>query len=319
MQKVKKVLTMSITENILEVKDLTKVYGKEFSIAGKTFGSKVIGANNVSFSIKKGEIFGFLGPNGAGKTTVMRSILDFLKIKSGSATIFGLDHHIDRLKIRNKIAYVPGDMSLFSSFTGEEIISYLSNLRPINEEFLKVLRSNFRVKLHKKIKTLSKGNRQMVGLIAAMASKPDLLILDEPTSGLDPLMTANFHNLLRQLQKEDITIFLSSHDLTEVQAICDRVGIIKEGKMILVESVENLKTKFLQKINVSFSDENYPTLDDIRSLPNVIAVQQEHNTSFSIKVGEKITEVIRWLSKYDFKRFTCEDATLEEIFLQFYK
>ena len=261
----------SNSETILKVSNITKIYGRELNLGTrKLIGSRVVGAEDVSFSVKKGEIFGFLGPNGAGKTTTMRVILDYLKNQTGKVTVFGFDHHEDRFEIRKRIGYIPGDLELFDNFTGEELLEYFGKFRQIDQEFLQVLRANFKVNLKKKIKSLSKGNRQQAGLISVIASKPDFLILDEPTSGLDPLMTANFHKILKKLQNEGITIFLSSHDLAEVQAICDRVGIIKEGKMVLVEAVEDLKTKFLQNVQVMFEKTNMPTEDDFKQLDTVI-------------------------------------------------
>ncbi|MFX0086325.1 MAG: ABC transporter ATP-binding protein, partial [Candidatus Hodarchaeota archaeon] len=179
-----------IKDPILQVSNLTKIYGHEFTLASRIIGRRVIGAKNVSFEIKKGEIFGFLGPNGAGKTTTMRAILDYLHIQSGFVTFFGkFDHHKDALIIRTKIGYVPGDVSLYNNMRGHEIIEYFGQFRPINRELLNRLKSMFRVDLTLKIGQLSKGNRQQVAIIAALASKPELLILDEPTGGLDPLMT----------------------------------------------------------------------------------------------------------------------------------
>ena len=307
------------TEIILQVSNLTKVYGQEFSLGGKKIGQRVVGAQEVSFTVKKGEIFGFLGPNGAGKTTTMRAILDYLNIQSGTVTIFGLDHHRDRLEIRKRIGYVPGDMALFENFSGEELLQYFGKFRPINDDFLVELRQNFRVKLKKKIKSLSTGNRQQAGLIAALAAKPDFLILDEPTSGLDPLMTVNFHKILRKLRDEGYTIILSSHDLAEVQAVCDRVGIIKEGKMVLVEAIEGLKAKFMQKVRIKFNGSSVPSEEEIANLNTVISVERTKKDTFVLKIKEDVNDLLKWLSNYDIKRFTCEDATLEEIFLQFYE
>ncbi|MHA1977139.1 MAG: ABC transporter ATP-binding protein [Candidatus Hodarchaeales archaeon] len=313
-------MTETVSETILQVSNLTKVYGREIRIGNRiTFGQQVRGAHEVSFNVRKGEIFGFLGPNGAGKTTSMRVILDYLKIKRGKVEIFGFDHRNDRVEIRKRIGYVPGDMDLFEDFTGEELIAYFGRYRTIDQEFLHELKSQFRVNLHKKIKSLSKGNRQQVGLIAVMASKPSLLILDEPTSGLDPLMTANFHKILKNLQKEGVTVFLSSHDLAEVQAICDRVGIIRNGEMILVEAVTELKSKFLQNMMVQFTGENIPTEEDLKGLSTVISVEQTKPHTYKLKIGKDVTQVLKFLSKYEIKRFTCEDADLEEIFLQYYK
>ena len=170
----------------------------------------------------------------------------------------------------------------------------------------------------KKIKLLSKGNQQQVGLIAALASKPEVLILDEPTSGLDPLMTANFHKILKKLSDEGITIFLSSHDLAEVQAICDRVGIIKEGKMILIESVSELKKKFLQNVTIEFDELNFPSSDIFEGLNTVISVSKTLNNIYELKIKGNVNELFKVLVNQNIKRFTCENATLEHIFLQYY-
>ena len=310
----------SNSETILKVSNITKIYGRELNLGTrKLIGSRVVGAEDVSFSVKKGEIFGFLGPNGAGKTTTMRVILDYLKNQTGKVTVFGFDHHEDRFEIRKRIGYIPGDLELFDNFTGEELLEYFGKFRQIDQEFLQVLRANFKVNLKKKIKSLSKGNRQQAGLISVIASKPDFLILDEPTSGLDPLMTANFHKILKKLQNEGITIFLSSHDLAEVQAICDRVGIIKEGKMVLVEAVEDLKTKFLQNVQVMFEKTNMPTEDDFKQLDTVISVEKLTNDTFKLQIGKNVGSVLKYVSQFGILRFTCEDASLEEIFLQYYE
>ena len=305
-------------EIILEVSHLTKIYGRETTIAGRKFGRRVVGARDVSFSVRRGEIFGFLGPNGAGKTTTMRSILDYLHIQEGNITVFGMDHHRDALEIRERIGYIPGDLSLYENFTGEELIEYYDGFRPVDREFLKELRSVFRADLSLKVKSLSTGNRQQVGLMLALASKPDFMILDEPTSGLDPLMTASAHRLFKELKAEGKTIFLSSHDLAEVQAVCDRIGIIKEGEMILVEEVENLVSKFLQNVRVSFASD-VPDLGDLEAIDSVISAEAEDEDTLLLKVSEDINELLRFLTQYELDRLSIEDATLEEIFLQYYQ
>jgi ABC-2 type transport system ATP-binding protein len=313
-------LNVATNKPVLEVSGLTKIYGRQFSLGDKKIiGQKVVGAQDVSFSVNKGEIFGFLGPNGAGKTTTMRAILDYLHVQSGTVNILGFDHKRDRIELRKHIAYVPGDMSLFENYTGEEILQYFSKFRPFDEELLEKLRTKFRVNLEKKIKSLSKGNQQQVGLIAALASKPKILILDEPTSGLDPLMTANFHEILKKLSDEGITIFLSSHDLSEVQSICDRVGIIKEGKMILIESVSELKKKFLQVIRIEFQTNNLPSEETFKDLNTVISINKPLDKVYELKIKGDINELFKVLVNFNVKRFTCENATLEDIFLQFYK
>jgi ABC-2 type transport system ATP-binding protein len=305
-------------ETVLEVSHLTKIYGRETTVAGRKFGRRVVGARDVSFSVRRGEIFGFLGPNGAGKTTTMRAILDYLHIQEGSITVFGMDHHSDALDIRERIGYVPGDLALYGNFTGEELIEYYNGFRPVDREFLRELRSVFRVDLTLNVKNLSSGNRQQVGLILALASKPDFLILDEPTSGLDPLMAASAHRILKELKVEGKTVFLSSHDLSEVQAVCDRIGIIKEGKMILVEEVENLISKFLQNFRVSFVSE-VPDLETLGAIDSVISVEAEDEDTLLLKVKEDVNELLRVLTNYEIDRLSIEDATLEEIFLQYYE
>jgi len=310
---------MNDVEAVLQVSDLTKIYGREFSLGGWKTGRRVVGAQDVTFSVKKGEIFGFLGPNGAGKTTTMRAILDYLIIQNGTITVFGLDHHRDALAIRERIGYVPGDLALYENFTGNELIEYFNHFRPVDRVFLEEIKSVFRVDLTLKVKSLSTGNRQQVGLILALAPKPDFLILDEPTVGLDPLMAANVHRILKELKAEGKTIFLCSHDLAEVQSVCDRIGIIKEGRMILVETVENLINKFLQNVRITFSSSNVPDEEDFRELDSVISVERNNERTFTLKIKEDVNELLRWLTGYEIERLALEDATLEEIFLQYYE
>ena len=307
------------TDIVLQVSNLTKIYGKEFSLGPIKLGRKVVGASEVSFSVEKGEIFGFLGPNGAGKTTTMRSILGYLNIQSGSITIFNLDHQKDSIEIRKNIGYVPGDLSLYEDFTGEELINYLDKFRPMNQNFLNELRATFKVDLTQKIGNLSTGNRQQVGLIIALAPKPEFLILDEPTSGLDPLMTVKTHKIFRKLKEEGKTIFLSSHDLAEVQAVCDRVGIIKEGKMILVERIEDLKQKFLQNVKIKFSSKRMPKEAEFKGLTSIIKMEKIDKNTFHLMVKEDINELLKLLTDYNVKRMTVNDASLEDIFLKFYE
>ncbi|MHA1989894.1 MAG: ATP-binding cassette domain-containing protein [Candidatus Hodarchaeales archaeon] len=305
--------------DVLIVENLTKIYGREIPLGFRTLGRRVIGVDNSSFSVKKGEIFGFLGPNGAGKTTTIRSILGYLKIQNGKITVLGRDYKQDQLSIRQDIGYVPGDMALYGNFTGEEIIEYYGKFRPINQEFLEEVKKQFIVDLTLKIGSLSTGNRKQVGLILALASKPDFLILDEPTTGLDPLMTATFHRIIKGLKSEGITIFLSSHDLSEVQAVCDRVGIIKEGKMILVEEVEELKSKFLQHVRISFNNNNIPEIEELNAISSVISATKMNDKIFTLQVQEDINDLLKFLTNYRVDRLSIEDASLEEIFLQYYQ
>ena len=307
------------SEVVLQVNNLTKIYGYELNFKFKKFGKEVHAVKNVSFAVKKGEIFGFLGPNGAGKTTTMRAILNYLRIQEGSITIFGLDHNKDAMEIRKRLGYIPGELGLYEDFTGEELIKYVDKFRPIDQEFLKELRTVFRVNLTQKIRSLSHGNKQQVGLIIALAPKPEFLILDEPSIGLDPLMTANFHKILRKLSSEGITIFLSSHDLSEVQSICDRVGIIKEGEIVLTEEVENLKNKFLQNVRIKFPEGKIMEENNLLELDTVISCARENNNTLVLKIKEDVNELINNIKDIEIIRLTIEDASLEEIFLHYYE
>jgi ABC-2 type transport system ATP-binding protein len=311
---------MSTTsEPVLQVENLTKIYGRELNLGPRTIGRSVIAARNVDLSVNRGEIFGFLGPNGAGKTTTIRSIMGYLSIQSGKITVLGLDHKKDALAIRKRIGYLPGDVALYGNYTGLELIKLFNNFRPTDTDFLKRLRSIFKVNLKLKIGDLSKGNKQQAAIIAVMASNPELLILDEPSAGLDPLMTSRFHNLLLELKEEGKTIFLSSHQLWEVQAICKRVGIIKEGLMVLVEKVKDLRKKSLQKLSVEFKDpETAPKKSDFDSLSTVLSCEQDDG-GYTVKVTKHMNEVLPLITQHKVNRITIEDASLEDIFLEFYR
>ncbi|MFW9906677.1 MAG: ATP-binding cassette domain-containing protein [Candidatus Thorarchaeota archaeon] len=304
--------------DILIVQNLTKIYGREFSLGSRKIGRRVVAVDDVSFSVKKGEIFGFLGPNGAGKTTTIRSILGYLTIKAGTIMINGLDHQRDGLEIRKKIGYVPSDVTLYGNFTGKELVKYFNEFRNTDEVFLKKLRSIFKVDLSLKIRSMSSGNRQQAMIIVALASNPDFLILDEPSTGLDPLMAARFHDLLREMRNKGKTIFLSSHNLAEVQAICNRVGIIRKGKIIVVETVKELRRKSIQLLKVEFKSGEAPSIDEFKANPNVINVEKRDGT-FHIRVKEDVNDLLKLIISRNVKRMTLEDTSLEEIFLEYYK
>lgn len=232
--------------------------------------------------------------------------------------INGLDHQRDGLEIRKKIGYVPSDVTLYGNFTGKELVKYFNEFRNTDEVFLKKLRSIFKVDLSLKIRSMSSGNRQQAMIIVALASNPDFLILDEPSTGLDPLMAARFHDLLREMRNKGKTIFLSSHNLAEVQAICNRVGIIRKGKIIVVETVKELRRKSIQLLKVEFKSGEAPSIDEFKANPNVINVEKRDGT-FHIRVKEDVNDLLKLIISRNVKRMTLEDTSLEEIFLEYYK
>jgi ABC-2 type transport system ATP-binding protein len=311
-------MSTSENESVLQVSNLTKVYGREFQLGSRKIGRRVEAVTDASFSVKKGEIFGFLGPNGAGKTTTIRSILGFLSIQSGTIKIYGLDYLKDALQIKEKLGFIRSEIELYGNFTGEEIISYFGKFRHIDQKFLKKLKSIFKVDLSLDFKSMSTGNRQQVIIITALASNPDFVILDEPSSGLDPLMASRFHRLLLQMRDEGKTIFLSSHNLPEVQTICDRVAIIRKGKIIVVETVKELRTKSMQLLTVEFINGEAPDLAKFQAIPNVFSVEKKANIFF-VKVKEDVNDLMKFVISHRIKRMTLEDSSLEDIFLTYYK
>jgi len=304
--------------DVLVVRNLTKIYGRELQLGSRSFGRQIIAVDDASFSVKKGEIFGFLGPNGAGKTTTIRSILGYLTIKSGTIKINGLDYLKDGLRIKKNIGHVLSEVDLYGNFTGNELINYFGKFRSVDKAFLKKLKSIFKVDLTQRFRNLSSGNRQQVVIIVALSSNPDLLILDEPSSGLDPLMASRFHGLLREMRDNGKTIFLSSHNLAEVQTICDRVGIIRKGKIVVVETVKQLRKKAMQTMNVEFAEGDVPEISEFQAIPNIAGVEKKDG-NFLIRVKEDVNDLLKFVTTRRVKRMTLEDSSLEDIFLTYYK
>ena len=222
---------------IIKTQGLTKYYGK------------TKGIEDLNLSVKQGEIFGFLGPNGAGKTTTIRLLLDLIHPSSGEVEIFGWNVHKNSLFIRQRIGYIPGELNLYPNMKGQDLLNYLIGFyNGSNPVFVSELIQRFKLDLSKKIRTYSKGMKQMLGIIQAFMNDPDLLILDEPTAGLDPFMQQEIYNLFRETKNKGKTVFLSSHNLYEVQKICDRAGIVREGRLVAIENIDssvNLEQKFM--------------------------------------------------------------------------
>lgn len=273
---------------------------------------------DLDLAIERGEIFGFLGPNGAGKTTMIRTILDEIRPTAGRAWIVGLDSHEDSVEIRDYIGYVPGDLAMYPNLTGRDTLTYFANLRGgVDWDYVDSLADRLDADLSKKVGDLSSGNRQKVGLMQAFMNKPDVMIMDEPSSGLDPLVQREFQKLLREVTANGSTVFLSSHTLSEVQRVADRVGIIRHGKLIAVEAVSDLRSKGIRSVELFF--EGPVDAAVFEPLPGVrdVTVQNHHVTlSFSGKMETLIKTVT---DQYTLVDISTHEADLEEIFLTYYR
>ncbi|HEC39669.1 MAG TPA: ABC transporter ATP-binding protein, partial [bacterium] len=281
------------------------------------------GIEKLDLEIYQGEIFGLLGPNGAGKTTTVRILLDLIRKTSGEAQVFNLDIHLHSIEIRQRIAYVPGELGLFQDKTARRNLQYLLGLydNPIPIRRIEELAEIFGLDLDRKVKELSKGNKQKVGIVLALAPEVDLLILDEPTSGLDPLITAEFYKILHEQQQETgSTVLLSSHLLNEVEKVAHRVGIIREGSIVEVATVQQLKSMAMKEIKVEFATKVALQKFSDQLPPKTVefVVLNETNASFMI-TREQLTKMFNLLSKSDILDIEVVSPALEDIFLKYYE
>ena len=280
----------------------------------KRFG-KVTALDSVSLTVDEGEVFGYIGPNGAGKTTTIRVLLGILRATEGNANVFGMDAWHDAVEIHKKIAYVPGDVSLWPNLTGGEVIDLFVNLRGKHDKSRREnLIQRFDFDPSKKCRTYSKGNRQKVALVAAFASDADFFILDEPTSGLDPLMGQVFMECVQELKHEGKGVFLSSHILSEVERLCDKIGIIRKGKLIETGSLDELR--HLSRVPMTIATEK--PIHDLRELEGVYNVEDGAETlTFQVDL-HRMPAVVAHIAKYGVLRLESAPPTLEELFMRHY-
>lgn len=290
-------------KDILVIEGLSKYYGN------------VKAVENLSLAVKKGEILGLLGPNGAGKTTTIRACLALLKKTAGKVTIFGMDSHKKSETIRSRTGYLPGDFGLIPDITVKTFLKHLLALGDCNdtakmEEYSKRLDLNLNIKTQ----TLSKGNRQKVGVIQAFMADQDLIILDEPTAGLDPLIQQEFYKILREEREAGKTIFMSTHVLAEAELVCDRVAIIRKGKLMLVESISAMQDKMGKILEVEFRHNVDPSEFKIKG---VTKVKSEGN-ALTLTIHSNIDEVIKRVSDHPIVNMNLRTYTLDEMFLRYY-
>ncbi|MGM0921457.1 MAG: ABC transporter ATP-binding protein [Bacillota bacterium] len=290
--------------NVIEIKNLTKTYGK------------ARGISDISFNVEQGEIFGFIGPNGAGKSTTIRTLLSLIFPTSGSATIFGKDCIQSAPEIKKEIGYLPSEVFYYDNMKVKDLLKYSASFYKKNcSKRIKELAEIMDLDLNKKIDDLSLGNKKKVGIVQGLLHEPKLIILDEPTSGLDPLMQQKFFELLEEENKKGATILFSSHILSEVQRLCNRVAIIKEGKIVTVEKISTLQENTYKKFEIeakSKLEQNYFHLSGLNNL-------EVNNNVASFIFKGNINTVMKKIADIEITNLWIEEPDLEEIFMHYYE
>lgn len=292
---------------LIETKNLSKRY----------HGTKTYALHGLSLSVAAGEVYGFLGANGAGKSTTIRTLLNFIQPSGGSASILGHDIVRDAVAIKQHVGYLAGDVALYDKMTGKQFLDYMADLQPPRQRsYATELAKRFQAQLHKPLPDLSKGNRQKIGLIQAFMHEPDVIILDEPTSGLDPLMQEEFFKLIRESRERGAAVFASSHNFAEVQRMCDRVGFIREGKLVAEQTLADLAARAAHTFMLTFADK--APVAELRKLPQVsVTAHDEHDITVSV-TGE-LSPLFALLGQHRVTRVHQQEINLEQEFMQFYE
>ena len=291
-------------DSIIRIEKLTKSYGSHRGII------------DVDLSVEKGEVFGFLGPNGAGKTTTIRTILDLIRPTSGRALVFGIQSSADPVAIHRRIGYIPGEFALYDRLTGKQTLEYFANLRGgVDPAYQASLIERLDLDPSRRFREYSKGNKQKVGVIIALQHRPELLILDEPTAGLDPLVQQTFFSTLRETVAAGATVFLSSHILSEVEKSCDRVAIIREGRLAKVGAVDALRDLAHHQVELRFAGP--APAAEFEALPGVSEVVVDDQV-LRMRVSGAITPVVQAAARHELLDFVSREPSLEETFLAQY-
>lgn len=291
----------------IEINKLSKRYA----------GSDEFALKDLSLGIKSGEIYGFLGPNGAGKSTTIRLLMNFIQPTSGKATILGQDAVLDSVEIKRSVGYLSGDFAVYPKMTGQQYLAYMNDTQPaVSKSFVRELTKRLKADLSKPLGELSRGNRQKVGIIQAFMHQPKVLILDEPSSGLDPLMQEVFYDLLKEAKTRGASVFVSSHILSEVQKMCDRIGIIRDGRLVSESSINELATKAAQTFDITFAG-NAP-LSEFKKIKGIRIVSHDRDT-VTVHMHDKLAPLFALLANHDVVKMDARNLDLEEVFLRFYK
>lgn len=293
-----------MTQTAIRTDGLTKDYGNTRGLDG------------LDMEVRVGEVFGFLGPNGAGKTTTIRLLLDLIRPTGGSATVLRLQPRQDGIELRKRVGYLSGDFIVDNRQTPRELLTYLGNLRGgLPSGSIDDLAARLDLDLTREIRTLSRGNRQKVGVIQAFMHRPELLILDEPTVGLDPFLQKEFTAMVRQATVEGRTVFMSSHVMSEVQRSADRVGIIRQGRLTAVEGVGQLRHRARRRIEVVFDQP--PSAEEYASIEGVSAVSVE-NSTLRCRLDGRADALVKAVARHGVVTFSAEEPDLEELFFDYF-
>jgi ABC-2 type transport system ATP-binding protein len=288
----------------IRLENLTKSYGKQRGVV------------DLSLEVHRGEVFGYLGPNGAGKTTTIRLLLDLIRPSSGRAWVFGRDCQADPIEVHRRIGYVPGELALYPRLTGGQIVRHFGALRGgVDMAWVRALAERLDFDLGRPAQAYSSGNKRKLGVIVALMGKPDLLLLDEASAGLDPLVQQSFYGILRELRENGTTIFLSSHNLPEVERVCDRVGIIREGRLAAVEEIGRLKSSALRRIEIVF--DNHVPISEFENLAGVRDVRvTDRRLTFTVQGS--LDTVFKAAARHTIHNVISYEPSLEEVFMTFY-
>ena len=295
-----------MSKPVIVLNELTKSYGKHRGI------------ENISFTVEQGEVFGFIGPNGAGKSTTIRTLMGLLKPSSGGASIFGLDCSREPARIAKDVGYLPSENCYYNNMKVKEMLFYTAELYGVNAHSrMEELAERLNLDLSRRIGDLSLGNKKKVGIVSALLPSPKLLIMDEPTSGLDPLIQQAFYDILKEENKRGVTIFLSSHVLSEVQRLCDRVAILREGKLISVQSMKELRENGYKKISLTAKS---AIPEDFFSVPGTANLEWDKSkTSVSFMFSGPVMMIMNQLHRLELEDILIEEPSLEEVFLHYYE
>lgn len=296
------------TPPVIDIKGLSKQYA----------GSKSLALDKVSLQVRAGEVYGFLGPNGAGKSTTIRCLLNFIQPSGGSASILGKDMVRDSVAIKSSIGYLAGDVALYNKMTGRQFLDYMVALQPLKHPgFLTALIREFRAELNRPLDLLSKGNRQKLGVIQAFMHEPEILVLDEPTSGLDPLMQEVFYRLIANAKAHGASVFVSSHNLPEVQRMCDRIGFIRDGKLVTEKTLADLAKTAAHTFDLTFVKD--PPVAELKRLARAQVALNHDPKHVTVVIQGDLAPLFSVLSRHKLQHFNQREVSLEAEFLRLYK